>query len=190
MAWILSTDLFTHICPPWGIAIPFDYKSLIKNCLGCYFSYPLNLFFLLTSGEPSWQLIYSPPAWSSKLLHSVPRVYHYHTGERMQCKSSCNIINTSWASQDSKPLYNNGKKKVRYSLDFGTCTHAVNHIFEIQYCRAGPPNNQSNHFPKSSKAFGLSGGKLSQVDGGGHGAAVLQSKFPKFQATRCLLSLL
>ena len=66
---------------------------------------------------------------------------------------------------------------------------AVNHVFEIQYYRDRPPNNQSNHLSESSKDFGFSDKKLSSVDPSGNGAAVQESNFPKSQATWGLCSL-
>ena len=96
---------------------------------------------------------------------------------------------------DSVAKYNCEKSYREKAWVLGQCTHikyvdAVNHVFEIQYCRARPPNNQSSHLSKISKAFGCSDEKPSAVDPGGHGAAVLESNFPKFQSTWGLLSLL
>ena len=66
--------------------------------------------------------------------------------------------------------------------------HAVNHAFEIHYwCLQ---TTKENHLSKSSTGFGYSDEKLLASDPGGHGAAVLESNFPKSQASWGLLSLL
>ena len=89
---------------------------------------------------------------------------------------------------DSVPKYNGENFYRNKAWVLGRCTqikyvHAANHVFGIQYCRARPPNNQSNHLSKSSKAFGFSDEKLTPVDPGGHGAAALGSKYPKLYST-------